>query len=173
MKRIVVFGLLAVLSAASASAQQGGRGGRQGGPPPTPRAQAPIDMTGQWVSVVTEDWRWRMVTPPKGDYSSVPLNAAGRAVADQWDPAKDTAEGNACKAYGAPALLRVPGRLRIAWQDANTLKIETDAGRQTRLLRFGDPNSRVGDSDFQGDSSAVWETAGQRGGAAQALAPAQ
>src|SRR5581483_2851396 len=65
--------------------------------PASPRAVAPIDLTGTWVSIVTEDWRFRMVTPPKGDYASVPLNAAARAVADKWDPAKDEAEGNACK----------------------------------------------------------------------------
>jgi hypothetical protein len=38
---------------------------------PSPQAAAPIDLTGYWVSVVTEDWRWRMVTPPKGDYESI------------------------------------------------------------------------------------------------------
>ena len=69
----------------SVSAQRGqGRGA-----PPTPRAAAPVDLTGYWVSVVTEDWRFRMVTPPKGDYASVPLNAEARRVADAWDPSKD------------------------------------------------------------------------------------
>ena len=68
----------------------------------TPQAAgAPIDMTGYWVSIVTEDWRFRMVTPAKGDYASVPVNAEARKVADAWDPAKDEAEGNQCKAYGA------------------------------------------------------------------------
>src|ERR1700732_4339731 len=61
----------------------------------TAKTVAPIDLTGYWVSVVTEDWRFRMVTPAKGDYASVPLNAAARAVADKWGPAKDEAEGNA------------------------------------------------------------------------------
>ena len=57
-------------------------------------------------------------------------------VADTWDPAKDEREGNACKAYGVAGIMRVPGRLHITWQDENTLKIETDAGTQTRLLHF-------------------------------------
>ncbi len=74
-----------------------------------------------------------MVTPAKGDYQSVPLNAEARRIADAWDPSKD----GACEAYGAPALMRLPGRLHITWEDDNTLKIETDAGQQTRLLRFG------------------------------------
>src|SRR4029078_5737372 len=60
----------------------------------TPQQLAPIDMTGQWVSVVTEDWRWRMVTPPKGDYSSVPLNPDGRRMADTCGPPKDNADRN-------------------------------------------------------------------------------
>src|SRR5207247_6735389 len=74
-----------------------GQGTQPAQPPPTARLQAPIDLTGYWVSVVTEDWRWRMLTPPKGDYSSLPLNDEGRKVADGWDPAKDEASGNACR----------------------------------------------------------------------------
>src|ERR1700741_2675352 len=42
--------------------------GRAGGSPPTARASAPIDLTGYWVAVVNEDWRYRMVTPAKGEY---------------------------------------------------------------------------------------------------------
>ena len=79
---------------AAAPGQGAGRGQRAA---PTPQAQAPIDLTGWWVSVVTEDWRWRMVTPPKGDYASLPISNEGRRVADTWDPAKDEKEGNACK----------------------------------------------------------------------------
>ncbi len=146
------------------------QGGAGAAPPPTPQAQAPIDLTGNWVSVVTEDWRWRMVTPPKGDYSSVPLNPEGRRVADTWDPAKDTAEGNACRSYGAAAIMRVPGRLQISWQDPNTLKIVTDAGQQTRLLHFGDPMPPAGEAGWQGYSAATWEFAGGRGGGGAAAA---
>jgi hypothetical protein len=117
----------------------GARVGAQRGnqpPPPAQRAGAPIDLTGYWVSIVTADWRWRMVTPAKGDYQGVQLNAEGRKVADAWDPAKDEAAGEQCKSYGAPALMSVPGRIHITWQDDTTLKVDTDAGTQTRLLRF-------------------------------------
>src|SRR6266571_4792236 len=100
------------------------------------KADAPIDITGYWVSIVTEDWRYRMVTPAKGDYASVPLNADSRKVADAWDPAKDEAAGNQCKAYGAAAVMRVPGRVRISWADDETMKVETDAGTQTRMFYF-------------------------------------
>jgi hypothetical protein len=131
--------------------------------PQTPRTAAPIDLTGYWVSVVTEDWRWRMLTPSKGDYASLPLNAEGRRVADTWDPGK--AAGDACKAYGAAALMRIPGRLHITWEDPNTLKIETDAGVQTRQLRFDKSVKPAAGRTWQGHSLAEWEFAGGRGGA--------
>jgi hypothetical protein len=154
---------------------QGGRGrGGGGGAPANPKAAAPIDLTGYWVSLVTEDWRFRMVTPPKGDYASVPINAEGRKVADAWDPDKDIASGNQCKAYGAAALMRVPGRLHIDWADDNTLKIDTDAGTQTRLLHFGSvqPGGLLTSTapvptspQLEGYSVAIWEMAGGgRGG---------
>lgn len=121
----------------------------------TGKAAALYDITGFWVSVVTEDWRYRMVTPLKGDYNGILLNAAGRKIADAWDPAKDEAAGEQCKSYGAPAIMRVPGYLRITWQDDNTLRIDADNGEQTRLLRFNSAES--GGGDWQGDSKASWE----------------
>ena len=150
MRRIFLIASAALALGVSLAAQQA--------PPGTPRALAPIDLTGNWVSIVTEDWRFRMVTPPKGDYASVPLNAAARAVADKWDPAKDEAEGNACKSYGAANIMRVPGRLKISWDNDTTLKIETDAGQQTRLPHFGGTPS--GEPSWQGYSVATWEPAG-------------
>ena len=131
--------------------------GAQGRLPPEPPAHvaakvsAPIDLTGYWVSLVTEDWRYRMFTPPKGDYAAVPLNKAGRTAADAWDPKDD----GTCKAYGAPALMRLPGRIHITWQDDETLKIETDAGSQVRLLSFTMPKGQPG--DLQGVSVASWD----------------
>src|SRR5690242_6434468 len=103
-------------------------GQRGGQAPQTPKAAAPTDLTGYWVSVVTEDWRYRMVTPAKGDFASMPTNDAGIAIGNQWDPAKDEASGEQCKSYGAPAVMRVPGRVHITWDDDATLKVETDAG---------------------------------------------
>jgi hypothetical protein len=114
-----------------------------------------VDLTGYWVSVVTEDWRWRMQTPAKGDFAGVPLNRAARAIGAAWDPAKDEAEGSQCKAYGAGGIMRVPGRLHITWADDSTLKIETDAGMQTRLLRF--TPAPAAQASLQGDSVAKWE----------------
>jgi hypothetical protein len=130
------------------------------GPPPAPapgKPGAPIDLSGYWVAYVTEDWRWRMVTPLKGDAASVPTNAEARKVIDAWDPAKDEAAGLQCKSYGAPALMRIPGRLHITWQDDLTLKIETDAGQQTRLLHFDGKPPRDAALSWQGYSAAKWE----------------
>src|SRR5579883_2874336 len=126
---LVISGALLLLLPCGAFAQRGQRGGqRGGGPPVTAKAGAAVDLTGYWISVVSEDWQFRMITPPKGVYTSVPLNAEGKKVADTWDPAKDEAAGNQCKAYGAAAIMRVPTRLHITWENPETLKIETDAG---------------------------------------------
>ena len=131
------------------------------GAPQTPRTAAPFDLTGTWVSVVTEDWRWRMLLPQKGDYSSVPLNAEGRKVADTWDPARIASDG--CKPFGAPAVMRVPGRLRISWESDTVLMIETDAGRQTRRLAFSATSAPV-ERTWQGSSRAEWQPIVQPGG---------
>ncbi len=176
---------LAALVAVPALAQ-GPPGGR-GGPPPVPRAAAQIDLTGNWVSVVSEDWRWRMITPPKGDYANIPVNPEGRRVGDTWDPAKDDAAGEQCKAYSAPAIMREPGRLRITWEDDFTLKMETDAGMQTRVFQFARPAGAPGAApaaaptaaapearSWQGVSVARWEApprAGTGGGIGLGLGP--
>jgi hypothetical protein len=162
--------------AGQAPGGRGARGGRGGGapagPPPTAKANATVDLTGYWVSLVTEDWRWRMKVPDKGDVSSIPFtnDQAKRAILQAWDPAKDEAEGNQCKAYGAAAIMRVPTRLHITWETDNVLKVETDAGLQTRLFRFGEAaQSSNGERTWQGTSIAQWEPAppnrgGGRGG---------
>ena len=148
--------VLALLAAVDLAAQ-GPPGRGRGGPPPSPRAAAPVDLTGYWVSVVTEDWRWRMMTPAPGDFAGVPLTPQARELGRAWDPVRDEAEGNACKAYGAPAIMRVPGRLHITWENDTTLRIDTDAGTQTRLLHFGVPSTTDAEPSWQGYSVAQWE----------------
>jgi hypothetical protein len=145
---------LIVASMAPGFAQ--GPGG--GGPPKQGKPGAPIDLTGYWVSVVTEDWRYRMLTPAKGDYASVPLSPDGKKLADTWDPAKDEASGNACKAFGAVGLTRMPGRIHITWDGDMMLKAEYDAGTQTRMLNFTKP-AAAGEATWQGVSEAKWELA--------------
>jgi len=157
MKWILTTGLALTLTAATAFAQ----GRPAAAPPTTGKAAAPVDLTGYWVSIITEDWRWRMVTPMKGDFASIPLNREGVRVGETWDPAKDEAAGQQCKSYGAPALMRIPGRLHITWQDDNTLKIEADAGTQTRLLHFRGTAPADGKPSLQGYSAARWEGGGR------------
>jgi hypothetical protein len=142
-----------------------GRGGRGGAAPPAQNAKAgaPFDLTGYWVSIITEDWRYRMVTPTLGDYQGVPMTPEARKIADAWDPAKEEASGDQCKSYGAPALLRVPGRIHITWLDDQTMKLEMDAGKQTRLFHFGDWKPPAGPPSLQGDSTAEWQRGGGRG----------
>src|SRR5262245_55778887 len=142
-------------------------------PPQTARAAAPIDLSGYWVSLVTNEWRWRMVTPPKGDYATLPINAEARRIADTWDPARDEAEGNQCRSYGAAIILQVPGRLHITWDNDNTLKMDTDAGTQTRLFHFGAAAQPTGEPGWQGYSVAEWQIARGRGREVQVPAPAR
>jgi hypothetical protein len=123
----------------------------------TAKAAAPVDLTGYWVALVTEDWRFRMVTPRKGDYQPVPITPQARKVADAWDPAADEASGNQCKAYGAAAIMRLASRFHITWQDENTLRVESDYGMQTRLFHFNLPPSTSGERTWQGFSSAEWD----------------
>jgi len=134
----------------------------------TPRAVAPADFTGYWAAVITEDWRFRMVTAPKGDAVGVPLNDAGQKAANAWDPQKDIAAGEQCKAFGAGGVMRMPIRLRVSWQDDTTLKFEIDNGQQVRLFRFGATQPTGGEPQWQGQSVASWETVAE----GQGIAPA-
>ena len=134
-------------------------------PAQNPKAAAPIDLTGYWVSIVSEDWRYRMVTPTKGDYQGVPMTPDAVKIADAWNPEADTAAGNQCKSYGAGAIMRAPGRVHITWNDDRTLKIEADAGTQTRLFKFDKPSTKS-EPSWQGESFGLWETPGGRGGGA-------
>jgi hypothetical protein len=156
-KRVLMLAVVCVL-AETVHAQRGG-------PAPTPKAQAPFDITGYWVSLVSEDWRYRITTPPKGDFAGVPLNGAGRQVALAWDPGKDEASGESCRAYGAAGLMRIPGRLHISWTADDTLSVEADAGTQTRTIAFRGPRGTGG--GWQGTSIGSWDrgdSAMSRGG---------
>jgi hypothetical protein len=121
------------------------------------RDTAPIDLTGYWVSYVTENWRYRMVTPAKGEYRRIPVSPAAVPIINAWDPTADTRAGNQCKSYGAGAIMNVPGRLHITWQDADTLRVDADAGTQTRLFRFAARASSAAKPTWQGESAARWE----------------
>ena len=146
--------VIALVAPTTAHAQQ-----RGGAAPRSGRDAAPIDLTGYWVSYVTENWRYRMVTPAKGEYRRIPASPAEVPLINAWDPVADERAGNQCKAYGAGNIMSVPGRLHITWQDADTLRIDTDAGTQTRLFHFAQRPSATAPRSWQGESTATWEPA--------------
>jgi hypothetical protein len=152
-----------LLFAASGLMLAQGRGGAPAGPPRTGKSMAPWDPAGYWVSMIVDEWRFR-VSPIQGDILYMPLNAEARRVAGAWDPAKDEAAGNQCKAYGAVGLMQRPGRLHITWVDDNTIRIDADAGTQTRTLHFGGTPEQLGAPSLQGYSAATWEGPGFGGG---------
>ncbi|HLF09627.1 MAG TPA: hypothetical protein VJA26_00300 [Gammaproteobacteria bacterium] len=158
-----LFAPLAITLAASIAfaghAQAQGRRAVQPTAQASAQAGAPIDITGHWVSLITDDWVYRMITPAKGDYSYVPLNAEGRRLADTWDPARDSAAGEECKAHAAPAIMRLPSRVHITWEDESTLQLDIDNGMQTRLFHFGEKEPQ-GARTWQGWSYARWELSG-------------
>lgn len=167
MRRSLVTTALCGLAFAAAGAPASVYAQRQGAASvPSARDAAPIDLTGYWVSYVTENWRYRMVTPAKGEYRRIPVSPAAVPIINAWDPSADDRAGNQCKSYGAGAIMNVPGRLHITWQDADTLRIDTDAGKQTRLLRFTARASSGTKPTWQGESVARWEqvAAPEKGG---------
>lgn len=121
--------------------------------PKSPKESAPIDLTGYWVSIVSEEWRWRMMTPPKGDRASMPLNLKAEEVMNQWDPKNP----QPCKAFGPPGMIRQPMRVRFTWTDDQQLRMESDHGQVTRDFRFGTAASAKNAPSAQGDSVARWE----------------
>jgi hypothetical protein len=158
----IVIAWATVASAVQGPGGPGGRGGRGGPPepPPTAQAAATVDLEGYWVSLVTEDWHWRMSLPEAGDVASIPFtnDEEARAELEAWDPVADEAAGLQCKAYGAPALMRIPTRVHIEWENPEVLRVEIDAGMQVRRFLFNDASdAEPGEPDWQGFSVAEWE----------------
>ena len=159
----IVLGLLLMVP----STLIGQRGGS--GPPLSPKAAAPFDPAGYWVALVSDEWRYRMLTPARGNVDYVPVTPEGRRVAESWDPVRDQAAGEQCRAYGAGGIMRLPVRLHIIWVDDRTLRIDIDAGKQSRVLHFAPGGPMPTDPSWQGYSVADWQV--QRGGGGAAAAP--
>tara|TARA_R110000824_G_scaffold336_1_gene1691 strand:- start:112504 stop:113289 length:786 start_codon:yes stop_codon:yes gene_type:complete len=160
MKKIMNFKttntlVLVILSLFSVSAFAQ-RGGAPAGPPPSAQQAAAFDMTGYWVSVVTEDWRWRMLVAEPGDVENgIPLSPAGRALAEAWRP--DDNELESCLVFGGAGIMRYPGRLHISWEDEETLRVDFSAGEQSRLLHFNAAaDSTAMTPSLQGYTTANW-----------------
>ena len=157
---LIILALVIALVMAPAALVAQGRGGQAPAQLTTPQAAAPIDVTGYWVSQIVDEWRFR-VTPQKGDVPYLPINADARRIANAWDPDKDIADGKQCRAYGAVGVMQRPGRLHITWENDRTLRIDSDAGTQTRLLHFGATPAQKGERSWQGYSAAQWNVAGR------------
>jgi hypothetical protein len=157
MAGLVIFGLLQTVQAQPPGF--GGRGG--GGPPASARDAAPVDLTGTWVSLVTEDWIERMSpdSPASGTGGGFGFGR-GRGAADAGT---QITSDDPCAAYGAGAIMRVPGRVKIRWEDDSTLLFEYDAGSQRRIIHFSDDAPAQADTSLQGWSTASWQ-AGAGGG---------
>ena len=174
---IAIFACLSTLAIAAQGQQPNapapgpGAGRGRGAAPPTAaltgRGQAPYDITGYWVALITDDWRYRMLTPPKGNADYVPVTAEARKLMDAWDPAKDDAAGEACRGYGAAGVMRLPGRLHITWESDSILRLDTEAGTQTRRFTFGTApapaSTTVAEPTWQGSSTARWQFPATRG----------
>jgi len=156
--RLVAAAGLGLLAAAAVWAQPPPhRAGAAATHPMSAQQQAPVDLTGSWGSIVTQDWLYRMVVPQRGQYADIPINLRARQFADAWIRSADEAAGKQCEAYGAAAIMRIPEHLRVSWQDPQTLKVQTDAGMQTRLLRFDPtPGQMHTAPSLQGNSVAKW-----------------
>jgi hypothetical protein len=149
--RLSLVAVLAVLGGVATSVAQ-----QPAAAPGTPHQLAQADLTGYGVAQIHRGLALAQMTPPKGDYLGVPLNDAGRKVGDGWDLARDIAAGNLCRSFGAGGLMRHPLRIRVTWVGDNTLQLETDLGRQTRLFRFDRSRQATGARSLQGHSVAQW-----------------
>lgn len=121
------------------------------------QTQAPFDLQGYWVSVITQNWQFRMIVPGPGEYADIPINRPAKAFADAWNANTEEAAGRQCEAYGGAVIMRLPERVHIHWQDPNILQVDTDSGMQTRLLHFGATGPAADEPlSLQGYSRARW-----------------
>src|SRR5215471_3416325 len=154
---VIAFGTLVAAQGRGQGRGAGGQAPAAPAPPQTAQQAALIDLTGYWVSVVDEDWRLRMMTPPKGDYAYVPLNAAGRKIADEFNPELyggaryQTSQVIDCRAYGGAGLMHMPMRLHITWESPETLKIEP-TGAYRRGFCISRPASREATSSWRSET---------------------
>lgn len=171
--RVAGMTIVAMLGATGPAVAQQGMGGMATEPVSAREAaEQHFDLTGNWVPIITEDWLSRMVTPPVGHIPSgefsqfLRLTDAAVDEAMNWDPEADAAAGMECKSFGVGNIMRMPTRLHITWEDSDTLRIDTDYGEQTRLLRFrpSEADAARDRGTWQGHSVASWEAQGHRRG---------
>ena len=149
---------MCVLSWACDDCRAARRGRRA--PPASPRQAAPIDLTGYWVSVVIEDWKYRMVTPNKGVFDAVPLNPEGQQ--DRQDLGSGAGRGGRRTVPGVRrrrdhAHPRAPAHRR----GRTTTRSRSIRMRERRRGCFVSARRPLaaGEPSWQGHSVAQWNTA--------------
>ena len=125
------------------------------------RASAPIDLTGYWVAVVNEDWRYRMVTPAKGDYGGV-RSRRKRCRSSTTGIRPQTRRREECKSWcrrghaaAGSASHHLAGRHHTEGRGGR--------GHANASLSIPGRPAAAGTPTWQGDSTAQWERGGGRG----------
>ncbi len=62
-------------------------------------AASPVDLSGSWVSPLTQDALERVPGPVPGDWTGMPLNAGGQALAQSYDAAMLAEPERVCQFY--------------------------------------------------------------------------
>jgi hypothetical protein len=128
-------------------------------------AFAQSHMNGDWVGLFHEDEPERAPGPDPGDYTGLPLNAAGRLYADSWDASRLTLPEHQCRAHVSPYILRGPIRVRITEernpvsQDVVAIKQFMSTWAQERVIWLdGRPHpSKHAPHTWMGFSTGEWQ----------------
>jgi hypothetical protein len=103
-------------------------------------APAQIDLTGVWTPLFHEDQPERIPGPDLADFLGLPINAASREWALNWDPARLTLQEHQCQAhtvaymYRGPLLLRVFEERDPATQEVVALRQYISNYEQSRVI---------------------------------------
>jgi hypothetical protein len=120
-------------------------------------SQTRHDLAGYWLSGATQGWRHLTVVPVKVEYQGIPMNPVTGDLAGFWNATADGAAAQSCKAYGSGLILWTSGFSQSRWVYSNALRVESDAGRQTRPLRLQPTANEVtARLSRQGPMSATW-----------------
>jgi len=79
-------------------------------------AAAQMDFSGNWGTIIAEDFPERIPGPELGDYLGLPITAANRLRADSWSPSRLTMPEQQCRVHVSPYIYRGPTNLRI-WEE--------------------------------------------------------
>jgi len=116
---------------------------------------APLDLTGYWEPLITEDYKLRMHGVKKGDYNGIALTDAAKAIADRYRPDAGAEELllDKCVPHGAVRILFTDTRLHIT-RDNNVITTELEAEGQTRRFYLDNRKWPGGELQWQGHSIA-------------------